>query len=257
MTALDVALEAARAAARTLRGARPAVVRSKGPNDLVTECDEAAEQAIRTVLHRHTPDIPVLAEEGGGAWDAPTRWVVDPLDGTTNFVHGLPWYCVSIALEVDGEAVVGVVHDPERDWTAAADAAEAWSGSDRRPLRVSTRDRLADALVATGFSTDHAQRPEAHAERVTAILRHARCVRRCGAAALDLAFVATGTFDAYLERSLQPWDVAAGAFLVRRAGGRVTGWEGGPIETPRPHPVASNGLLHDEVLDRLAQPRSW
>jgi myo-inositol-1(or 4)-monophosphatase len=253
---LRVALAAADAAARVIAKAPARTVHHKGPSDLVTDVDVAAEDAIRKVLSRHTPDIAVLAEEGGGPWEAATRWVVDPLDGTTNFVHGLPWYAVSIALQVDGRVVAGVVCDPVRGWTAAADASEAWSGTDRRPLQVSSR-RLGDALVATGFATDHAARSADHAVRVEAVLRHCRCVRRCGAAALDLALVAAGTFDIYLERSLKPWDVAAGAFLVERAGGRVTDWDGGTLDPRAPNPVASNGALHEAALALLAMPRAW
>ncbi len=263
MTELDVALEAAVAAGRVIGRGAAQQIRRKGDVDLVTEVDEAAEAAIRAVLGQHLPDIDVLAEEGGGAWDSLTRWVVDPLDGTTNFVHGLPWYCVSIALEIDGVATVGVVYDPVRDVAFVSDGRRAWtkralcaSPIEGPPLRVSETSLLGDALVATGFATDHKTRSEVHCVRVEAVLRNCRCVRRCGSAALDLAHVAAGVFDVYLETDLHPWDVAAGVLLVSVAGGRVTDWNGGGLDRRRPSPVATNGLLHSFALTDLAVPKN-
>ncbi len=250
MTDLEVALAAAAAGAAAIVGRRPGRVEQKGPRDLVTEVDLAAEAAIVAVLRSHRPDIPILAEEGGGAWDAGTRWVVDPLDGTMNFVHGVPWYAVSIALERDGVARVGVVWEVERGvaWMADDRGARKRQGGAEVPIAVSTTADLCSALVATGFATDHAERAAFYAGRVERMLAEARCVRRLGSAALDLALVAEGTFDVYLESSLRPWDVAAGALIVARAGGRVTDDRGDVLGGARPSPLASNGLLHEAAL---------
>jgi myo-inositol-1(or 4)-monophosphatase len=251
---VDVAIEAARAAGRVLaaRG-RAAEVRHKGAIDLVTEVDLSCEAAIREVLARHTPDVAVHAEEGGGAAGAPTRWVVDPLDGTTNFVHGFPYYAASIALVVDGAPVAGAVLDgPRGDVYAAARGQGAWCGE--APLRVSTRARLAESLVGTGFPYDRQQpgRARFYLARVEAVMQRSHGIRRCGAAALDLVQVACGRLDAFWEFGLAPWDVAAGMLIVAEAGGRVTGHDGAPLDLDHPAPLASNGLVHDELIAVLA-----
>ena len=250
---LTVAIEAARAAGVILAAAhRRGGVRAdhKGAVDLVTETDRACEAAVREVLARHTPDIPVLGEEQGGAWDAATRWVVDPLDGTTNFVHGFPWFCVSVGLEVDGMPEVGVVLDPLRDdlFAARRGAGATCNGA---PLRVSEVRSLQHALVATGFAYDRQSRPEFYLSRVEVVMRQAQGIRRAGAAALDLARVAAGQLDAYWEFGLQPWNVAAGRLLVQEAGGRVTSHDGGPLDPRLPSPLASNGHVHDDMLALL------
>jgi myo-inositol-1(or 4)-monophosphatase len=252
---LDVALEAAHAAGRRLVEAHrtgPDHVDHKGAVDLVTEVDRACEAAVRAVLDRHTPDIPVLGEEEGGDFDAPTRWVVDPLDGTTNFVHGFPWFCVSVGLEVDGVREVGVVLDPLRP---ACFTARRGHGAhlDGRRLRVSDTRRLDAALVATGFAYDRRERARAYLSYVQAMIRHAQGIRRAGAAALDLAWLAAGRLDAYWEFNLKPWDVSAGALLVEEAGGRITDHAGGPLHGRFPAPLASNGHLHDAALGVLAR----
>lgn len=252
MRELAVAVEAARAAAEILRAADGAQrVSHKGVVDLVTEIDEAAEAAVRAVLQRHTPDIPVLGEEGGGAWDARTRWIVDPLDGTTNFVHGFPWYCVSVALEVDGERAVGVILEPIRDrlFTAARGAGAACNGT---PIHVSTCATLDHALVATGFPYDRRERAHVYTSQVERMLRRSQGIRRAGAAALDLALVAAGQLDAYWEHNLRPWDMAAGALLVEEAGGMVTSHAGqAELDARWPAPLATNGLLHSAMQDVL------
>lgn len=251
---LDVAVEAARAAGTILRTAYErgnVSAEHKGTVDLVTETDRAAEAAVRAVLGRHTPDVPILGEEGGGAWDAPTRWVVDPLDGTTNFVHGFPWFCVSIGLEVDGAGEVGVVYDPLRDDLFAARRGRG-ATCNGASIRVSTVADLGQALIATGFAYDRQQRADYYLARVKVVMERAQGIRRAGAAALDLARVAAGQLDAYWEFGLQPWDVAAGRLLVEEAGGRATSHDGGPMDLRLPSPLASNALLHAEMLAVLA-----
>ncbi len=235
-----VALEAARAAA-VLQAERPQQVRHKGAVDLVTEIDLASERAIRDVLARHTPDVPVLGEEGGGADGLSTRWVVDPLDGTTNFVHGLPHFGPSVALEVEGQVVVGVVIDVSREEVFRASRGHGAFLNDVR-MHVSDVDELQQALVATGFGYDRGERPGFYLERVERVFRACQGLRRAGAAALDLAWVAAGRLDAYWEFDLGPWDVAAGGLLVEEAGGvcrSIPGYE----EAKRPCPLASNGSL--------------
>jgi len=235
-----IAIEAARAAG-ALQGVRPRDVQHKGEVDLVTEVDLASERAIRDVLQRHTPDIPILGEEGGGAEGLATRWIVDPLDGTTNFVHGLPHYGPSIALQVDGEVVVGVVLDVGRQELFRASRGRGAFVNDA-PLRVSAVSDLRQALVATGFGYDRGERPGFYLERVERAFRSCQGLRRAGAAALDLCWVAAGRLDAYWEFGLGAWDVAAGSLLVEEAGGvyrAIPGHEG----ADRPCPLASNQAL--------------
>lgn len=244
MTEEDIAVQAALAAAPLLRE-RPVGVRHKGAVDLVTEVDLAVERAVREVLARHTPEVPVLGEEGGGAEAARTRWVVDPLDGTTNFVHGFPFYCTSIALEVDGRPVVGVIHDPVRGRTFRGTAGRG-ATVDGAPLRVSDVRTLDAALCATGFPYDRRQRAGFYLRFVKLALERTQGVRRAGAAALDLAQLAAGQVDLYWEFNLGRWDVAAGWLLVEEAGGRVTPIPGYTLDGPA-CPMATNGWLHDQL----------
>ena len=189
------------------------------------------------------PGVAVLGEEGEVVEDA-VRWVVDPLDGTNNFVHGIPWYSVSIALEVSGSVEVGVVLDPVRDLAYEATRGKgAWCAGER--LAVSSEERLADAMVATGFPTDRRERPARYTSVLEHVLPHVRGIRRMGSAALDLAMVAAGQMDAFWEEDLARWDVAAGVLLVHEAGGLVSQIGGGPIRLEAPAPVAANRRLHD------------
>ncbi|MEZ4321279.1 MAG: inositol monophosphatase family protein [Myxococcota bacterium] len=246
---LEVARAAARAAAEVL-ASRPARVDHKGRADLVTDVDRRAEAAIRAVFAAQTPDIPVLGEEEGGG-NAPVRWVVDPIDGTTNFVHGFPFYATSIALEADGRSVVGVVLDvPRNRWFEAVRGAGAFVDGAR--LRVSDTEVLAQSLVATGFPYDRAERVDALLRPVAAVLRSTRGIRRCGAASLDLALVAAGALDAFFETGLGPWDVAAGALLVEEAGGRVTAHDGAEVVGQPTSPLATNGRVHDAMVALLS-----
>lgn len=217
---LDVAHEAARAAAAELLarfGHRQRGVRTKsGPTDLVSEADLAAEAAIRRVLGDRRPADAVLGEEGGASGDGALRWVIDPLDGTTNFLFGIPQFAVSVACEDRRGAVVGVVLDPVRQETFAA------SRSGKATLNgvgitASAQDDLATSLVATGFAYDAAVRAK-QAVVIGRVLPRVRDIRRAGAAALDLAWCARGRYDAYYERGVQRWDVAAGGLVAQRAG---------------------------------------
>lgn len=256
MNELDVAIEAAEAAGSILRThAAPQHVRHKGSIDLVTEVDLRCEQAIRDVLARHTPEVPVLAEEAGGAEEARTRWVVDPLDGTTNFVHRFPWYCVSVALEDAGQSLVGVIHDPVtgKTWAAARGRGTTCNGT---RVHVSNQRDLDGALVATGFGYDRRERPDAYLALFRAVMIRVQGMRRAGSAALDLAMAAEGRVDAYYETNLKRWDMAAGVLLVAEAGGRVSPVPGGSLEGVRAvDVVATNPWIHDALLDVLAEAR--
>jgi len=218
--------------------------------DLVTEVDLASEAAIRAVLAEQTPGIPVLAEENGGAEEAVTRWVVDPLDGTTNFVHGFPSFGVSVGLQVDGRLEACCVVDPLRDEVYEA-ARGHGARLDGRPLEVSSVDRLSDALLLTGFPYDRRERADEYLRFVRAFLERAQGLRRAGAAALDLCHVAAGRADGFWEFGLAPWDVAAGVLLVEEAGGRVSDMTGSPLDLQRPRLLATNARVHDEMVGIL------
>jgi len=218
---LAVAREAAQAAGDILRerfgGRQRAVASKSSPTDVVGEADLAAERAIRAVLAERRPGDALLAEESGASGgDGALRWVVDPLDGTVNYLYGLPQYAVSVAVEDAEGTLAGVVLDVERgeEWWATSDGPALHDGA---PVRGSTRDELARTLLATGFGYDAAVRA-AQGETVARLLPEVRDVRRAGSAALDLAWTAAGRHDAYYERGVQPWDVAAGALICARAG---------------------------------------
>jgi myo-inositol-1(or 4)-monophosphatase len=227
---LDVALEAARAAAAELLprfGHRQAGVRSKSsPTDLVSEADVAAETAIRSILEARRPADAILGEEGGATGEGDLRWVIDPLDGTTNFLFGVPQWAVSVACEDAEGELVGVVLDPVRDetFTATRGGSPRLDGSE---IAGSGADDLATALVATGFAYAADVRAR-QAQVLTRVLPAVRDIRRAGAAALDLAWLACGRYDAYWERGVKAWDVAAGGLIARAAGLRVERLDEGP-----------------------------
>ena len=220
--------------------------------DLVTEADRAAEEAIRGFLLEKFPDYGFLGEEEGevAGGSGQPRWIVDPLDGTVNFAHGFPVYAVSIALEVEGRIELGVVLDSARDelYTAVRGQGARLNGA---PIRVSTERDLRRSLLATGFPYDPSRIPEA-VRYFENVIQLGVPVRRPGAAALDLAFVAAGRLDGFWELKLNPWDVAAGWLLVEEAGGRVTGLKGEPYRLGNPYIVATNGHLHAALLERIA-----
>jgi myo-inositol-1(or 4)-monophosphatase len=217
---LAVAHDAARAAAAELMprfGHRQADVRSKsGPTDLVSEADEAAEAAIRAVLGERRPGDAILGEEGGATGDGELRWVIDPLDGTTNFLFGVPQFAVSVACEDADGSLVGVVLDPVRDeWFAAGRSiSPTLNGAS---ITSSGREDLGTALVATGFAYDAETRAR-QADVLARVLPRVRDIRRAGAAAVDLAWAACGRYDGYFERGVKPWDIAAGGLIAERAG---------------------------------------
>jgi myo-inositol-1(or 4)-monophosphatase len=226
-------------------------VSKKGAIDLVTEVDLECERLCRAVIAERFPDHDVLAEEFGSNQASATpsrwRWIFDPLDGTTNYAHGLPIFCASLGLEVDGHGTLGAVYDPSRDELFTAERGQgAFLNGER--LRVSRGGRLDDALLVTGFPYDVREKIAPLVELFGEFLLHARAVRRLGSAALDLCYVAAGRFDGFWEQHLKPWDVAAGAVIVEEAGGQVTGMDGSPFDPASAHLVASNGQLHPQIL---------
>ncbi len=256
--AYRVAVEAALEAGRILRWHFQANVeiRYKGEIDLVTEADVASERALLSRIQSAFPDHAVLAEESGGIDRAsPWLWVVDPLDGTTNFAHGFPVFSVSIALLHEGQRALGVVYDVMRDELFTARRGEG-AFLNGRPIRVSRTPRLAEALLVTGFPYDRHESPLDNTREFRALLRRCHGVLRVGSAALDLASVAAGRLDGYWEFRLSPWDLAAGALLVEEAGGHVTTPHGDPLPPLGTDIVATNGQIHTELLEALAACRT-
>lgn len=252
---LDTAIEAALAAGRLQRSRFDSTFRveMKGAKDLVTDIDLASESLLVEMIHARFPDHGILAEEGDyPAGDGQHTWVIDPLDGTTNYAHGYPWFCVSIALMVGKELIVGVIYNPMTDelFSAAFGCGAFRNG---RRLSVSDRQPLSGALLATGFPYDCATDPENNFDHFIRFQKAARGIRRAGAAALDLAYLAAGRLDGFWEVKLKPWDVAAGTLLVREAGGLVTAFDGSAYDVTNHRILASNCLIHDEMVAVLAQ----
>jgi myo-inositol-1(or 4)-monophosphatase len=252
---LATASVAARAAAELLRDARPEAIRTKGnPRDLVTEWDVRSEEEIRRVLAERTPGIAVLGEEAGqGAGAGSQRWLVDPIDGTVNFAHGLPIWGISIALEDAGQIVVGVVCAPALGWWFEASRGGGARDGSGAPLQVSSIARLEQSLLVTGFPYDRATRPDNNFAEWEHMQRRAGACRRLGAASIDLCLVARGSFDGYWERHLKSWDMAAGSLIVAEAGGTVTDWAGGRFDVHEGAVVATNGAIHEELVAELGR----
>lgn len=222
--------------------------------NLVTDADRASEAFIVGALRERFPAHGIVAEEGGGTDGGAVTWIVDPLDGTNNFAHGFPVFAVTLAAMADGEVLAGATYDPLRDelYSAHLGGGATLNG---RPLRVSTVARLSAALVGTGFAYDKATAVDNNLAEVVTLVPLVRGLRRAGACALDLAWVAAGRLDAFWERGPQAWDMAAGRLLVTEAGGCVTGYQGEPHDLGGTRIVASNGSLHPALLERLAAAR--
>ncbi len=249
---LSVAVDAAREAGEMLleRLHSDIQISKKGRIDLVTEMDLKSEKMIVDRIHRNFSDHQILAEEGGSlAGNAPYKWVIDPLDGTTNYAHGYRFFSVSIALEMENQVVLGVVYDPvtEELFTAERGRGARVNG---KLIHVSDEEVLIDSLLCTGFSY-HRQRMMTNLEYFGRFLTTARAVRRDGSASLDLCYVACGRFEALWELSIQPWDVAAGRIIVEEAGGRVTRLDGTPYSIYEQEMLATNGRIHDQVVQIL------
>ncbi|HEX3748294.1 MAG TPA: inositol monophosphatase family protein [Bryobacteraceae bacterium] len=254
MPFLETAVEIAREAGALVANyhQRHIPFETKGEFDLVTEADRASEKLIVERLRSHFPAHAIVAEEGGGHESASEyRWFIDPVDGTTNFAHGFPMFCISMGLERAGELISGVVYDPIRGELFTAERG-AGSFLNNHRIHVSPVARVSDSLASTGFpSRKRHHNINIHFYYQLAMASHG--VRRTGSAALDLAFVASGRLDFFWEFGLKPWDMAAGALLVQEAGGRVAEMKGGPLSvTESDHILADNTLLHDEILAAFA-----
>jgi myo-inositol-1(or 4)-monophosphatase len=227
-------------------------VEQKDVINLVTEVDLAAEELIVSRIHEKFPDHAILAEEGhGGGENASVRWIIDPLDGTTNYTHGYPVFSVSIGLEIDGEVEWGLVYDPTRDeYFTARRGAGAWLNG--VPLRVSETTALSESLLATGFPYDIRTGPRKNLAEFSAFAVRTHGVRRGGSAALALCSVAAGRLDGFWAHNLRPWDCAAGYLAVREAGGTVTDYVGNHGAIYVSETLASNGLIHEEMKAVLA-----
>jgi myo-inositol-1(or 4)-monophosphatase len=220
----------------------------KGDIDIVTEADRMSEAMILAAIRRQYPSHDILSEESAATHSGSHfRWIVDPLDGTTNYAHGYPVFCVSIALEKEGEVCLGVVYNPMLDEMFCAETGSGAFLNGRR-LAVSATATLSHGLLATGFPYDIRESKDNNLNYFVQMARNARAIRRAGAAALDLAYLAAGRFDGFWELKLSPWDTAAGCLLVREAGGLVTDLFGAPFELRSPHVLASNGVLHQAMM---------
>ncbi|QDU62306.1 Inositol-1-monophosphatase [Planctomycetes bacterium Pan216] len=252
-TERDVAIQAAkRAGDRVFESAGRIVTEHKGINDLVTQADRDAQEIIQETIGRRFPQDAFQAEENG-LEERPSgnrRWIVDPIDGTTNFVHGFPFFCVSIGFEAEGELVAGVIYDPSRRecYSAAKGQGAVCNGM---PLHVSATQNLSEALVAFGFPTDTSSKPDFMTRFGRAVPR-IRSMRRLGSAAMALAYVAAGKLDAFWAENLKAWDAAAGVVLVREAGGLVTKSDGATYDVDSPLLLASNGLTHAPLASAIA-----
>ncbi len=254
---LNVAVKAARRAgsvvARASLDPGAIEVRAKRANDFVTQVDKAAESAAIDVIRKAYPDHAILAEESGadlGGANSEYLWIIDPLDGTTNFIHGFPQYCVSIGVQHRGTVAHGVIYDPNRNELFTATRGRGAFLNDRR-LRVTKCLRLADALVATGFPFKELSRLDLYMRQLKTLMGACAGVRRAGSAALDLAYVAAGRCDAFWELGLSKWDMAAGALMIQEAGGLVTDPKGEPNYMESGDIVAGTPKVFSELLDAL------
>jgi myo-inositol-1(or 4)-monophosphatase len=253
---LNFAIQTARDAGRILADFMGrAKITHKGDINLVTEADLAAEKLIIERINSYYPRHAILAEESGASNETagqPTewKWIIDPLDGTTNYAHSYPCFCVSIALEHNGVVEIGVVYDPTRDELFATERGEGATLNGRR-IHVSEIEDLNQAMLCTGYPYDVRGSGD-FTRHFRNFIMHAQSVRRDGSAALDLAYVACGRFDGFWEEGLRPWDVAAGVLLIEEAGGRVSRYDNTAFEIYTPPILASNGLVHDGMMQVLA-----
>lgn len=254
---LDVATESVLAAGAVLkeRWGKLTDIQEKGrPGDLVTEADKLAEKEVLKVLKRHLPDHQILAEESGALGNADSKylWAIDPLDGTTNYAHGLPIAATSVGLMIDGVPAVGAVYNPFSDELFRA-ATGLGATCNRRPIQVSQTKELSDSLLLTGFAYDRRETTDNNYAEFCYLTHLTQGVRRLGSASLDLTGVACGRLDGYWERGLQPWDIAAGIVILREAGGKVTAYDGSPLNIASGRILATNSLIHDSLSKALAE----
>lgn len=255
---LNVAVEAAQSAGAYLKqhlGKVRSIERKGGEEkNLVTEIDKASEELIISCIKKHFPAHDILAEESGtkNAAKSDYRWVIDPLDGTTNYTHGFPVFSVTIGLERKGVLECGVIFDPNTNELFTAERGKGAYLNGKR-ITVSKTESLQNSLLVTGFPYNIAENPHRAIERFVSFLMKSQAVRRMGSAALDLAYVACGRFDGFWEVALQPWDMAAGVLIVQEAGGKVTDFQGKPMDIYNKALLSSNGKIHEEMQKILAE----
>lgn len=253
---INIAIEAAKTAGKILKQnvgkVREIQLKEGESKNLVTEIDKRSEECILTLLRRHYPNHEFLAEESGmqKGGSPEYRWVIDPLDGTTNFTHGFPVFCVSIALEHNGEIILGVIYDPNFDELFTAEKGKGAYLNGKR-MHVSRHSALKQSLLVTGFPYNIVDNPNKAIERFIHFLMNAQAVRRMGSAAIDLAYVAAGRYEGFWEVDLNPWDMAAGVLLVTEAGGTVSSFSGDKFSIYTKEILASNGLVHSEMISAL------
>jgi len=252
---LELAITAAKEAGQIqmVHFGQPQCVTYKGEFNPVTEVDRLCDQAIQKTIHNTFPDHDILTEESpfkekGSPW----RWIIDPLDGTINYYRGFPFFSVSIGLEKDGEVILGVVYNPVLDELFVAQKGEGAFLNERR-IAVSQTDQLKRSFLATGFPYDVQERPEYYLRYFHQFIRQTFAIRRPGSAAIDLCYVAAGRFDGFWELKLHPWDMAAGILLITEAGGKVTGFKGQPMSIYAEETLASNGLIHEQMLQAIEE----
>lgn len=257
---LHVAIEAAKEAGKYLKysvGKVKSIEMKQGEErNLVSEIDRTSEAKIISIIKRHYPNHAILAEESGAtSASADYKWVIDPLDGTTNFLHGLPVFCVTIGIEYKGEIVVGVVYDPNLDELFTAEKGSGAFCNGKR-MKVSAAKELINSLLVTGFPYDIAKNPNNAVGHFVNFLMEGQGIRRLGSAALDLSYVAAGRFDGFWEVNLHPWDMAAGVLFVREAGGIVADFSGSPSSIYTKQVLATNGIIHEAMLNVLKKGMS-
>ena len=254
---IQAAYKAARGLVRDFGEVENLQVSKKGPADFVTAADIQAEKVLRRELNRARPGYAMLLEEGGAvAGETPEyRWIVDPLDGTLNFMHGLPHFCISIGLEHDGEIIAGVIYDPLRDELFHAEKGAGAYLNDRR-MRVSSRSILMESVIATGMPWTGCDHHATYLAQVALVMEQTAGIRRMGSAALDLAYVAAGRYEGFWELALKPWDIAAGLVILREAGGYITAFDGRDINLDQGDVLAGNDHIHGELKSLLAQAKA-
>ena len=253
-----IAIEAARAAGEIIKDnhTKEVHVDYKGAVNLVTNVDRQCEKTIVETIWKEYPDHEILAEEGYGSGKKfPLKWIIDPLDGTTNYTHRFPFFCVSIGLEIKGEMALGVVYDPVRSELFLAEKGKG-AFLNGQPIRISSTDDLTRSLLVTGFSYDVRETADNNLNHFCDFSIRAQGVRRTGSAAMDFCYVAMGRFDGFWELKLHPWDSAAGSLLVQEAGGRVTDFSGKSFSVYSKDVIASNGKIHDEMVKVIQAGRT-
>ena len=251
----EFAIDTARKAGALLRDnvGRIGSIEFKGAVDIVTDVDRKSEALIIDAIKKAFPSHGILAEESPELkQDSPFKWIIDPLDGTTNYSHGFPFFCVSIGFEVSGEVAFGVVYDPMMNELFTAEKGKGASLNGKK-TGVSAIGDLGKSLLATGFPYDLRSSKDNNLDRFSEFSLKAQAIRRAGSAALDLCYIASGRFDGYWEMKLKPWDTAAGSLVVSESGGAVTDFSGGPFSIYGKECLASNGLIHDDMTRILSR----